>query len=74
MDVPEEFGLMHQPVHPVEIGIVNEQHQGKSQEIINLSVFVPLIKKVGVIREDSEDQCSHGRKNQNGNQREKNIS
>ncbi len=71
MDGSEEFGLMHQSVHPIEIRIMDKQHERKSQEIVHFSEFVPWIEKIGVILQDSKDQCGHGRKNQNGEKGEK---
>lgn len=60
--VLENFGMMHEAMRPVEIGIMEEEHPDKSEEVIGLAVLMDVIVEVGVRFQDGEGDHAHGGK------------
>jgi hypothetical protein len=67
MHVSEKFGMMHQSMRRIEIGIMNQQHGWKSQVIINLTILIPRSEKIRIITKNDKYQGGHRCKNHNGN-------
>jgi hypothetical protein len=74
MDRLEKPGMMHHPMSPIEIGIVDQKHQRKTEVKICPSVFlnIPIVKCVG--RKKHKNYRGHCGKNQNRKQGIGNIS
>lgn len=62
---------MHQPVHPVEIGIMHKQHNDKGAKKIGLAIllYIGVIKGMGpdaVIINNQHGHCSKNKNRQDG--------
>lgn len=73
MNMSEEYWSMHQPMHPIKIGIMDQKHEGESQEIINHAEFLDVPVEICPRVNHPKYKRGHGSKNQNRQQGIKNI-
>jgi hypothetical protein len=70
----KEIGVMHEPVHPVEIGIMQKEQPYKRQEIPGFSQLEKVaVIDLSLIPQCSQHQIGYRRENEHGNDAISNI-
>lgn len=72
----KQFGMVHHPVCPIEVSVVDDEHEREGQKEINPAMVADVLVELrvgpyGIVGEENNRQCA---KDQNGNHRIENIS
>lgn len=71
----EEFGQMHQSMHPIEVGIMEKEHPDEGEEIVELAILPRIsTEDVCIGKEHKENEHGYCGKHHNSNERIDNVS